>query len=938
MSQSLPARARTALLLGLLLAAPVPLVAQAATARQAAATTPEADTPVRVTSIEGLTEYRLSNGLRVLLFPDPSKPTITVNITYLVGSRHEGYGESGMAHLLEHLVFKGTPSHPRIDEEFTARGARWNGTTWYDRTNYFELLPARDDALEWALDLEADRMVNSFISAEDLASEMTVVRNEFEAGENSPFRVLQERLRSTAYLWHGYGRSTIGARSDLENVPIERLQAFYRRYYQPDNALLVIAGKFDEARALELVQEKFGRIPKPERSLEAGNLLYPTYTREPAQDGERLVTLRRVGDIQLVAALYHVPAAAHPDFPAVRVLASVLGNTPSGRLYRALVEPQLATAVSASSQPLREPGDLIAMAQVRQDAPLEPVRETLVRTLEEFATTAITDEEVERAKTSLLKNIELALNDPEQIGLELTEWEAAGDWRLLFYTRDRIAEVTPDDVRRVAAAYLKPANRTVALFIPTKEPDRAEIPEAPDPRTLLENYTGRAAIAAGEAFDPTPENIERRTTRTAFPNGFELALLPKRTRGENVEVSLVLRFGSEQSLMNRAVEAAAMRDLLMRGTRSKTREQIRDEFDRLKTQVFLSGATNNIAVTLQTTRPNLMPALALLREVLQEPSFPDVELERLRQERLSQLEAQASDPGALASRAFNRHLRPYPKGHPLHVGTIEDDIAAWKTLAPDAPARFYREFVGASAGTMAVVGDFDPEEVTRFAREAFGEWRNPQPFSRMPYAYHDVPPMSESIETPDKANAVIQYGMNIELQDTDPDWPALYVANYIFGGSGLDARIADRIRQREGISYGVGSSVQARSLDRSGTFQVYAIFAPENAARLETAFREELERALRDGFTEAELARAKSGIAQMREQSRAQDAVLSNMLQNGLYLDRTFEFEADFERMVQALTLDDVNAAFRKYIDPAKLTVVKAGDFNKVTTAARGEP
>ena len=302
----------------------------------AAADAPKPAAPEKVTSVEGITEYRLANGLRVLLFPDPSKPTITVNITYLVGSRHEGYGETGMAHLLEHLVFKGTPRHPNIPQELTAHGARPNGTTWFDRTNYFETFDATDANLEWALDLEADRMVNSFIAKKDLDSEMTVVRNEFESGENDPGGVLISRVFSTAFLWHGYGRDTIGARSDLENVPIERLQAFYRNFYQPDNAVLVVAGKIDEAKTLALVQKHFGPIAKPARTL------YPTYTLDPAQDGERTVTLRRVGDVQIVAAAYHIPSGSDPDAPGLDLLAFALADTPSGRLHKALVETKKA--------------------------------------------------------------------------------------------------------------------------------------------------------------------------------------------------------------------------------------------------------------------------------------------------------------------------------------------------------------------------------------------------------------------------------------------------------------------------------------------------------------------------------------------------------------------------------------------------------------------
>src|SRR5215813_5434350 len=263
--------------------------------------------PERVTSVEGITEYRLANGLRVLLFPDQSKPTVTVNITYLVGSAQEGYGETGMAHLLEHLQFKGSKSHTNIYQELTSRGARTNASTWFERTNFYETLPASDDNVRWALGLEADRMVNSFIAQKDLDSEMTVVRNEFERGENNAGNVLEERVLSTAYLWHNYGHSTIGARSDIEHVPIDRLQAFYHRYYQPDNAVLLVAGKFDEPKTLATIQSLFGGIAKPDR------VLPKIYTQEPVQDGERSVTLRRTGDIAEVLAGYHVPAGAHAD-------------------------------------------------------------------------------------------------------------------------------------------------------------------------------------------------------------------------------------------------------------------------------------------------------------------------------------------------------------------------------------------------------------------------------------------------------------------------------------------------------------------------------------------------------------------------------------------------------------------------------------------------
>ena len=258
-------------------------------------------------SMAGITEYTFPNGLRALLLPDSGSSPITVNITSMVGSRHEGYGETGMAHLLEHLNFIKSTNDRNIKKELDDHGASWNGTTSYDRTNYYETVNASTDNLQWALGLESERMVNMRIEKALLDPEMTVVRNEFERGENSIDRVLEERVMSTAYLWHNYGKSTIGSRADIERVPIDRLAAFYHKYYQPDNAVLTIGGQIDPTQALAMIGRTLGAIPRPTRKLDA------TYTVEPIQDGERFVELRRVGTGKNLILAYHGPAMAHPD-------------------------------------------------------------------------------------------------------------------------------------------------------------------------------------------------------------------------------------------------------------------------------------------------------------------------------------------------------------------------------------------------------------------------------------------------------------------------------------------------------------------------------------------------------------------------------------------------------------------------------------------------
>jgi zinc protease len=879
----------------------------------------------RGVSIEGVTEYRLANGLKVLLVPDRSIDTMTVNLTYLVGSRQEGYGETGMAHLLEHLMFRGTKRIPNIKAAYQQHGVRYNGSTSFDRTNYFGTFPASEKTLAFVLDSEADRMVNAPIARKDLDAEMTVVRNEFESGENSPSNVLRERVAATAYLWHGYGRAIIGARSDIENVPIERLRAFYRYYYQPDDAVLLVSGKIDESAVLKLAQRSFGPIPKPSRKL------IGTYTVEPTQDGERTVTLRRAGDVQMVSALYHVPPGSHPEYAAIDVLVALLNNVPGGRLHKALVETGLASSIFGTERQQREAGFAYFGANVRQGASIDAARDALLGVLESFAAKPATAEEVDLARRRLLNDIELTLADSRELTMALSECAGMGDWRILFLYRDRLKEVSVDDVQAAAVHYLRRSNRTLGMFLPTASPDRAEIPAVPDLAAALKDYRGSGVLAQGEDFNPTPANIESRVIRKTLPGGMKLALLPKKTRGGTVVAQLALQWGDEQSKANRAAACGVTSGMLLRGTREHSREQLRNLFDKLNANVVVDGDGGSI----ETVRESLPESLRLMAEVLRQPSFPDDEFEQLRRAALTGIDSQRSDPAALATLALTRHLNPYPPSHWLYTSSLDERTARLKGLSLDDVKHCYEEFYGASDSELSVVGDFDPEAVARLAQDLFGDWKSPRPYARIPLKVADVAPVNETIRTPDKANAVLRAGELLRLRDDDPDYPALLLGNYIFGGSS-DSRLMRRIREKEGLSYSVGSFLSADSFYPRGAFGIFAIYAPQNRARVEEAMNDELRKAFADGFTPEEVEAGKKGFLQARQLSRSSDPAVAGRLVAYLVLGRTFAWDADLERKVAALTPQQVLDAMRRHIDPAKLTVVKAGDFANLAPNPQG--
>jgi zinc protease len=874
--------------------------------------------PQRTHAIEGITEHRLANGLRVLTVPDPGADTITVHVTYLVGSRHEGYGEKGMAHLLEHLLFKGSKRHPGLKEELTRRGARYNGTTSNDRTTYFETFAATADNLDWALSMEADRMVNSFVRKSDLDSEMTVVRNEFEMGENSPASVLYQRMQQLAFPWHNYGNAIIGQRSDIEQVPIDKLRAFYRTWYQPDNALLIVAGRFDEKAALALVQKHFGALKKPARKLPV------FYTQEPTQDGERSVTLRRVGDTQIVQALYRVPAGRHPDYPAIDVLVHALGDVPAGRLHRALVQTGLATSSWGGERGLHDPGFIYFGATLPKEADLGKARAALLQVVEGVKLDRIQPAEVERARTALLNDFEKTQLETSSLVRALSEFEAIGDWRLYFLYRDRLQKVALPDVQRVAEQFLRSANRVVGTFIPAEGPERADIPASPDLQGALAGYTGGGSVKLGEAFDATPANIESRVQRTTLANGIRAAFLPKQTRGGRVLVNLTLHWGDEKSLHQREVACSFAGAMLMRGTHKRSRADLKDAFEKLNASVSVNGDGAGIEVR----RENLAATLRLVAEIFTEPAFPATEFEEMKRAALTGAEAQRSDPSARAGERLARHLYDFPAGHPHYTPTVEERIG-WLREAQLADAvACYRELFGATGADLVAVGDFDPKELGALASELFGGWKTPAPFARVPWAHSERPALDEELATPDKANAVLRGGLNVRMRDDHRDFPAMILANYLLGGSST-ARLPGRLREKEGLSYSTYSSFSSSPFDESAAFRISAIYAPQNRLRVEAAVREELRRAVREGFSAAEVERGRKALLEARRLQRAQDRALASRLGTYLFARRTFAWDADFEAKIAALTPAQVNAALRAHVDPARISFVKAGDFKK---------
>jgi zinc protease len=882
--------------------------------------------PKKVTSVEGITEYKLDNGVRVLLFPDKSVTKVTVNMVVFVGSRHEGYGEAGMAHLLEHMLFKGTPRHSDIPKAIRDRGAKigdphTNATTSEDRTNYFETLPASDENLEFALDLEADRLVNSLLRREDLASEMTVVRNEFEASENDPQGVLAQRMRSAAFNWHNYGKDTIGNKSDIERVPIERLQVFYKKHYRPDNILVIVAGKFDEAKALGHLAKHFGALKRPATPIET------TYTEEPAQDGEHQVVLRRVGKVGTVSIMYHIPALAHPDCAALIMLGSLLGDAPHGRLYKEMVETKQIDDVGASPSLMHDPGTVSFSASVDRAKDPRAVRDRMIELIEQFSKSKVTTEDLDRVKKMAANGMQDLMRDPNGAAYVLGNWAACGDWRLGMLLRDRIEKVTAEDIARVAEKYFKRSNRTVGLYIPTDESDRAAIPETPDLNEAFKDFQGRQSLKAGEAFEPTPVNIEKRVERTALPSGVKLALLPKQTRDAMVVVRLELPFGNVESLKGKAAAIKLLDSMLVSGTKQHTRQQLADDLNALNSGINVTSSAGQLSVVVTSTREHLAATLQIMTEILREPTFPAKEFEIAKNQQLKALEASADEPGTQAYLTLARQLCSFDADDVRYIATVQEEIARMREVQLDDIVKLYREQIGGQMGQAAVVGEFDSDTVVKCLAESLKDWKTEVKYERIPANTPKTAAGRKVIQTPDKANAVYMAALTFALRDDDPDYAAMRLANFIFGEAPLVSRLSARVRVKDGLSYGVNSSMSVTSEDKSGAFFIGAICNPANIDKVNGAVADELEKMFKDGPTEKEVEEGKKAL--LESFKLLSDESIALRLTNGLRLGSTMEYYAELERRIEKLTAAEVTATFRKYVDPKKLTIVEAGDFQK---------
>ena len=937
------------LLLGAIVA-----LARAAVAPASSAAPAPAEVPgfTFVRTVHAISEYRLdSNGLSVLLLPEHSAPVLTFTITYRVGSRNEVTGTTGATHLLEHLMFKGSTHYDRakdnnVDQYLERVGGNYNATTWQDRTNYYANIGSEN--LEGYMAIEADRMRNLLLREEDRRPEMTVVRNEFERGENSPVQALDKEIWAAAFFAHPYHHDTIGWRSDIEKVPIEKLREFYDTFYWPDNATVSVIGDFEPAAVLGLIKKYYGaytRAPKP---------IPQVYTEEPAQSGPRRVTVQRAGELGVFAIANKICAGTDPDFPALGVLSSILGDGKNSRLYRALTDKNLSLGVQLGLGFNHDPSLHVVYVPLAPGATHEQVEQITLAEIERLRRDGVTAAEVEAAIAKRLADSAFQRDGSYAIASNLTENIAVGDWTTYYTVDERTKLVTPADVQRVAQRYFDPNQSTIGWYIALKAGGAPSATPAPATRRLAEpaEWNQPEPVRAphayrrpGESADLGPDNAEAgASVGPAAGAATKIASNIVRTKVAGLDL-LVYRTGVEDVVTLRATLpagdafspvdnpalAALTGQLLDKGTTSEDKFSIARRLEAVGATISFSVGTQMVEVRAKCLRKDVPLVASLIAAQLRTPAFTAEEFEKAKQQVAGSFRRRLEEPSNRASDAFSRSI--YPLGHPNRRPESEVYLAAIANTKIEDVRAFHARIYGPAHLTLVAIGDLDSAQIQAEVARAFAGWTGGAAIQRPARAASADLPLRQDVFMADKTSVSVVIGAPSGLKYSDPDYQALRVGTAILG-SGFTGRLMANVRDKEGLTYGIGSNL-GNDTFTDGDWRIQATFAPDLLAKGLASTRTQLTQWFAQGVTADEVERRKSSLIGSFKVSLATTDGLATAIMDAINRGYDVDWVDQYPEKIRALTPVQVNAAIHKYLKPETMFTISAGTIPGAAPAGK---
>lgn len=860
----------------------------------------------------GISSYTLANGFKIILIPYPSAANTRVELLVRSGSKLEGYGETGMAHLLEHMLFKGAGRRKNIKDDLTKLGASYNGTTSQDRTNYFETVDADPKKVDQLIQIEADRFMRARFTASDLVSEMTVVRNELENSEKEPSQLVLSALARHGFNWHGYSRSTIGARSDIEGASFAALQAFHRKHYRPDNAALIISGNFEAQRVLALASQLFAVAKNPPLERPAD------WTLESPQAATHKSELYLSAGTTVAASAWKLPGIKERDAHALDLAAAAVCDADWGSLRKDIVlDRKLAVSASCFTWNQTDYGRLIAFARADQKANADLLSQEVVQHIQDAAVRGISQEQLDRARLSELNNFQTALASHEAMARLVSDAEAAGDWRLFLWVRDVIASVTLTEANAAFKKWLVPFNRNDVLL----RHSQASTPLVfPNPTSAEARVKGQAWPNILSSADPAPKSlldIAKSTVRFELGGPrVQVALIQRQTQGDRVWLSLENDYGNFEQLKNRKTACDAASALMAYGGNGMTRDALSARMEKLQAiwQINLSG------IYLEVPRQNFGEAFEVLMASWANPLLPVIEFERYKASRIAALEAVLTNPIAMVDNDVRLRFDNFPEGHWSKPKAYPILIQEVKNLDYQDVLQCSRDFIKLSHTRIGLVGNVGTQDMQNLWRQTGLAYPVSSSYVRvpLPVAPTGVDVTQILVTLPDKTNAKVSGTTVVPVHSKADDFPALQLAVYALGGNS-SSLIWQRLRETEGLAYASGVQLVASPLDDRATLQLYATSSSTNADKALASLQSVMSKVLVEGLTSEQVEKAKSAWMQKRKVTLGNESEFASILVNSLYDGRDFEAIANLDNKIKAVTPHQANAAIRKYIDPSKL-------------------
>ncbi len=875
-----------------------------------------------VKELGGIREYRMnSNDLTVLLMEDHSAPVLTFLVTFNVGSRNEVTGTTGATHILEHLMFKGTPSFNKSKDNSVAQtlgriGSVFNASTWNDYTNYYNMIPS--EHLETVVQLEADRMRNLLLDDHERKSEMTVVRNEFEQGENNPVEALDKSIWATAFQAHPYHHSTIGWKSDIENVPIEKLREFYETFYWPNNATVSVIGDFDAAQALTLIEKHYGPIPRSPKPIPV------MYTEEPPQEGPRRVMVRRAGQNEILGVAHKTPRRLDKQHYALAVLSEILTGGKNSRFQKKLTEKGLTSSVTIQNTPFRDAGLFITYATLTTGTKLDDIEKLILQEYENIKTDGVTQAECDAAKAKIRSSEAFARDGSFSIADKLNTAIAMGDWRWFVTYVDEISKVTPDDVRRVATAYLQQDQMVTGLFIPKSlgaggsghesktelyKPVSGEWSRSPD----LLDFAGAAGSfemtqMAGKISDKKISGIRVLSLKTGAK--------------DIVSVRGALMAGAYFNSQNNRAIAHLTTAMLDQGTTKRDKFAIAADLEKMGAKINFTTDDETVNISISCLRDDLPGVMTILAEELRYPLFDEASFQVVKKRLITQYKERLENTNLIAFETLRGKI--FPPGHNNYQAGSEQMMKDIEKTTLDDLKAFHRKYYGPVSMVLVAVGDLPVGSFEKAVGAAFSGWSGGIMFespSKVTPAKNDGKPTVVTIK--DKTSVSVVMGMPIGIPGTAKDFVALDVAVQILGGGFYD-RLMSTVRDQEGLTYGIYSWIDGEQYS-DGYWQIWSSFNPDLLQKGLQSTKKQVDLWLEEGVSEKELRAKKTNMTGEFKVGLSTTSGMANAILSVIRQNRSLDYLDTYPKRIESLTRQEVNDALKKYIRKEHIQTVVAG-------------